>query len=169
MLKKYKIALGIVLAITAIMLVLSYALLPNAANDMNDGLQGDGTEQDTENTAGEQLGNAVGIVFVLIIVLLAGITWLITALMLLIMLPIVLTSKTEQKMKKRVKALLILTVILTLFMIPAMYICWGFATYSTTMVIVLALADLCVVGCIVTESVTLHKLRKLVKTQSENV
>ena len=166
MIKKYKIALGIVLAITAIMLVLSYALLPNVANDMNEGLQGDGTGQDTENTAGEQLGNALGVLFGMLFSLMAGITWLITALMFLIMLPIVLTSKTEQKMKKRVTVLLILTAIFTVFVIPAMMLCWGVATYSISMMVVLAITDVCYIGCFVTQCVTVDKLRKLVKTQA---
>ena len=165
MIKKYKIALGIVLAITAFMLVLSYALLPNVANDMNDGLQAGGTEQNTENTAGEQLGNALGVFFGILFSLIAGITWLITALMFLIMLPIVLTSKTEQKMKKRVTILLILTVIFTLFVIPAMFLCWSVATYSISMMVVLAITDVCYIGCFITQCVAVDKLRKFVKMQ----
>ncbi|MCH5156314.1 MAG: hypothetical protein J1G02_00380 [Clostridiales bacterium] len=157
MTKKYKIALGIMLAITAILLVVSYALLPTVANDMNNGLQDSNTEDNSE-----QLGNALGVVFGLLFSLLAGVTWLITALIFVIFLPIVLTSKTEQKMKKRVTVLLVLTVICTLFVIPAMILCWSIATYSILMMAVLIITDLCYIGCFVTQCVTLNKLRKSV-------
>lgn len=155
--KKWKIVLGVLLAVTAIMLVLSYAFVLNIS---------DGIQESTD----DELTAAVSIFVLTIIGLLAGIPWILTSLVYLIFTPIVLCAKTEQKLEKRVKILLIFTVILSVAVIFTMGLCWTFAGYSTPLVVVMIFTDLCYLACFVITCLLYSKLRKLRKnTPTEQI
>lgn len=156
---KLKIALAIMLAVTAIMLVTSYAFIPRMAQDLGDKMQNTESETDDSSALGQAIGAAIGVAVVAVIALLLGVAWLLTALMLLIFIPVVLSANTEQKMYKRVKALLICICIFGALTFVTMGICWSFAIYSIPMMMVMTIADLCLTGTIATVIVSDVKLR----------
>ena len=159
---KLKTALAITLLVTAIMLVMSFAFIPSIAQGMGDNMQNSEQQGNPSEEVGEAIGIGIGVIFVTLIALLLGLSWLATALMFLIFIPIVLTSKTEEKLKTRIKALLILTIIFGIFVVVTMAVCWSLAIYSTSMMIVMAITDLCFVACVITQIAAYRMLRKYV-------
>ena len=141
-----KLVLSIVLAVTAIMLVLAFVFVINISKGISNVIEG--------------VEAAVTIFVLTIIGFLAGIPWLITALAHLIFIPIILTARTLKKMERRVRGLLITTCVLGVPVIITMALCWTFAFYSIPLVAVLVIADLCFIADLVVTSISYRKLRR---------
>ena len=158
--KKVKIALGILLFVTMVMLMVSSILMIQ----LTPGLMGDDMMDSSDNQAGAGLGVGIAMIFIVIILLVIAGIWLLNSLINLIFLPIVLTAKSETKLRKALLALLIITAIFLVSVVLGMIISWSFiATLSATLNAVYAITMVCYVGSFVAIIISYAKINKLCK------
>lgn len=158
---KIKIALAVVLFVTAIMLMLAYIFLPGALGKLNELLHMGVISPDS---AYGFMIYWLGVTIVVIFMMVVAFCWILTALMFMIFIPIVLTAHTENSLEKRTKVLLILTVIFAVFVNCSMAIVWLFASIFTYYLFaLLIISDVCFVACVITIIVCYAKIRKFCK------
>ena len=157
---KLKIALCILIAITAILLIVTYAMIFTSVS----GLDVTEPEQDTETDPNEALGIALSLTITLVFNIILGVTWLVTALMLLIFVPIIASAKTDGKMHKALKALLICTIIFSvacgISMLISLIMSVSLISYFVPLLVAMALAGVCLLATFITVIVSYAKFNK---------
>ena len=162
---KIKIALTVVLFITAIMLMLTYAFLPGAFEKLNKWINMGFISTDT---AYGYIVFWLGVTLIVIFMMIIASCWILTALMFMIFIPIVLTAHTENSLEKRTKVLLILTVIFAVFVNSSMAIVWLFASiFPNYLIATLVISQVCFIASVTTVIVCYAKTRKYCKKLRE--
>lgn len=162
--RKVKLALAITLVIAAVMLITTYAMFYRVGQKILNQLT-NGTDEPANDPYLVAL-----LVYLVVLVGLAGFIMKVIALpmlaigiLFLVFVPIVLSAQREEKLRNSTMVLMILSVIFTVLSFLPLIYCWLLAMYSVTMTVLVSIANVCLVGCLITIIVSYAKLRKYCK------
>lgn len=150
--KKIKITMSILLAVTAVMLVISFALITQFLRDYQAGIA------DKEDV--DALLSAGAWVLMLLIVIPAGFLWLVDTAVFVIFIPLILTARAIPTMRTRIHVLyvfMIVLLILTAFTLTCMII----AVFVPYLFVTLLASIGCFVGTFVAVCIFNSQLRDM--------